>query len=791
MNKDDDFLNKLQEMFNIEANEHLQTISSGLLQLEKGLSDEEQKKLIETTYREAHSLKGAARSVDLVAIETICHAFESVFSALKSDKIALSPILFDLLHQTTDLICEYIASPESVQPKQISDLIQRLIDAEKGTFEINDDTQQSIQSPEETPNKIELNRNDAPTSIEIQELGTKSITESDIVNKQVLAYQNPHTGIEKPAMSETVRIATSRLDTLLLQAEEMVSVKLAMNQRAIECQDIKAMFGLCIKELSKVNLITRDLQPLLDKRDKQNDQVKLNYSQLAKLLEFLDWGYEHIKLVESKVTALAKSSVQDYRSLGGLVDSFLDNMKKTLMFPFSLILEGFPKIVRDLARNEGKNVELMIYGGEVEIEKHILELMKDPLIHLIRNSIDHGIEKPEGRTRKNKPSSGTIIIAVSQMDTGKVEICISDDGIGIDSKKVKEAAVQRGIISSEEANKLNEHELLMLIFQSDVSTSPIVTDISGRGLGLAIVRERVEQLNGSVSVETTLHIGTVFRILIPVTLATFRGILVNSADFSFIIPSSNVERSLRINKDDVKTVENKETIILNASIIPLVRLDDVLEISRKEKNDSEHITVLVLGSGDKRIAFSVDAILNEQEVMVKSLGKQLSRVRNIAGATILGSGKVVPILNVTDLMKSAVKADGYTSSETSAGTKIERKSILIAEDSITSRMLLKNILESVGYSVRTAVDGVDAFMMLKEGEFDLVVSDIEMPRMNGFDLVLKVRNDKRLGEMPIVLVTGLGSRESRERGIEVGANAYIVKSSFDQSNLLDVIQKLI
>ena len=335
----------------------------------------------------------------------------------------------------------------------------------------------------------------------------------------------------------------------------------------------------------------------------------------------------------------------------------------------------------------------------------------------------------------------------------------------------------------------------MLIFRSAVSTSPLVTDISGRGLGLAIVREEVEKLGGLVRVETERDVGTSFRIALPLMLATFRGILVEASEQVFAVPTVNVDRVLRIAKNEIRTVENRETISVNERAVPLVRLDDALELPKKHTDgeDSRAILALVLGAAEERIAFRVDEILDEQEVLVKSLGKQLARVRNIAGATVLGSGKVVPILNAPDLIKSAVSsapaAAGATPAEIAEET--EKKSILVAEDSITSRMLLKNILESAGYHVKTAVDGVDALTTLKAEEFDLLVSDIDMPRMNGLVLTERIRTDKRLAELPVVLVTALASREDRERGIDVGANAYIVKSRFDQSDLLQVIRRFI
>ena len=420
---------------------------------------------------------------------------------------------------------------------------------------------------------------------------------------------------------------------------------------------------------------------------------------------------------------------------------------------------------------------------------------KDPLIHLVRNCIDHGIEKPEERKRKAKPLRGMVTVAVTQQDGNKVEIVVADDGSGIDVAKVRAAAVKLALASPEEAAELHEQQVLSFIFHSGVSTSPIITEISGRGLGLAIVREKVEKLGGRVSVESRPGGGTAFRMVLPLTLSTFRGVLIRVDEHQFVLPTSQIDRVVRISEEEIKTVENRETIVLNGQAISLVRLGGVLELRSKniEGVSPKKAPAILLNSAGKRIAFLVNDVSAEYEVLVKNLGPQLPRVRNISGAIVLGSGKVVPILNVSDLMKSAVRMDAIPARLGVAVQETEtvKKSILVAEDSITARTLLKNILESAGYNVKTAVDGVDAFTALRTDAFDLVVSDVEMPRMSGFDLAAKIRSDKQLSELPVVLVTALESRQDRERGVDVGANTYIVKSNFDQSNLLEVIRRLI
>ena len=433
-------------------------------------------------------------------------------------------------------------------------------------------------------------------------------------------------------------------------------------------------------------------------------------------------------------------------------------------------------------------------GAGIEVDRRILDEMREALIHLVRNCIDHGIEKPEQRVAMKKPSSGTVSIDVSHREGKSFEIVVSDDGAGVDTSKVRNSAVRLGLLSRDEADGMDEARLLPLVFRSGVTTSPIITDISGRGLGLAIVREKVERLGGTIFCETSEGKGAAFRIILPLSLATFRGVLVRIDERLFIIPITGIDRTARVGRDEIRTVENRETIIVEGRTIPFVPLRAVLELPGKEKGgmSAGFVQAAVLGAENHRIAFGVDDILQEQEVLVKDLGKQLARVRNIAGATVLGTGQVVPVLNVSDLLKSAVSASPAPEAPAlSQEASAERKSVLVVEDSITARTLLKNILEAAGYEVQTAMDGVDAFTTLKTGRFDIVVSDIDMPRMNGLDLTAKIRGDKRLSELPVVLVTALESREDRERGIDVGANAYIVKSSFDQSNLLEAMRRLI
>jgi two-component system chemotaxis sensor kinase CheA len=586
-----------------------------------------------------------------------------------------------------------------------------------------------------------------------------------------------------------VRITVGKLDARLVEAEEMLMVKLTLGQRVEDLRELANSFEAWRKEWGATEQATRTLQ-------EANNRTTPNRApdpSLDRLLEFFEWSRDHFRSVEDKVASLTRTGKQDRHVIGKLVDDLLEESKKLLLLPFATLAAPFPKLVRDLCRDQGKEAILVVKGEEIEIDKRILEEMKDPLIHLLRNCVDHGIEVPERRARMRKPSRATITLAVSPINGRKIEFLVTDDGAGIDTEKVKDSAITHGLLPVDEALKLDDMSAGALVFQAGVSASPMITRVSGRGLGLAIVREKAEKLGGTVSTESQAGKGTSFRIVLPSMLATFRGILVEANGRVFVVPTAHVERVARVHLAEVRTVEGRETIATGGRAVSWIRLADVLDLPRKESNEAQTSSVpfLVLGQGEQRIAFAVDAILDEQEVLVKPLLKPLLRLRHIAGATVLGSGQVVAILNVSDLLKSARNHGNKNSRAATHSKPQESKAVLVAEDSITSRMLIRSILESAGYKVKTAVDGMDAYTQLRAEKFDLVVSDIEMPRLNGFDLTARIRADQKLANIPVVLVSALETREDRERGVDVGASAYIVKSRFDQSDLLDAIRRLI
>ena len=737
---DEQFLRDLMETFREDAGERLRLLAQAVVELEAdgGSDDGTAQAPLEVFYREIHSLKGASGAVEQAQMEAICQNVESVLAALKRSELLLTPEVVDALSESVDrLHASLMAEPEA--DERAAELVERLASLASAALPKKDKAKTKAPPPV-TPAGEQKGAGEARAS-------------------------------DPTATTDSVRVSIAKLESIMLQAEEFISVKLSSSQRSLALQDVRSRLETWKRELYQARV--------------SGDADKIE--------EFLDWNNSLVEGLVADLRILTRAADEERRNIGPMVDELLDSTKRVLMLPVSSLLSSFPKMVRDLARSGGKEADLVVKGADIEIDKRIIENLKDPLTHILRNSVDHGIETPEVRQRLGKPARGRISITVSQLENNNIEICVSDDGAGVDLERLRAVVQAEGVHTQKQLDEMDDAELLRLAFASGISTSQQVSTVSGRGLGLAIVDQKIRQLGGSVVVETQAGLGTLFRMHVPATLATARGILAQVSDWLFVVPVVGVDRVVRVRRTDVSMIENRETIQVEGRTLPLVRMNEVLDLPLKpQRVTSDHIQALVLGSGEGRIAFTVDRVVDEQEVLVKTLGPQLLRVRNIAGVTVIGSGKVVPILNVVDLLQSSVAkpARGRRPSA-DAGSDAARKAVLIVEDSITSRMLLKNVLEAAGYYVRPTVDGVDALAALREEEFDLVVSDIEMPRMDGFELTKKIRSDTQLARIPVLLVTALESQEDKERGLEAGADAYLPKSSFTQGTLLKTARSLL
>ena len=769
---DEDIMRQLRATFKMEAKEHIQAMNRVLLALEDDPPEDERAELLKEIFREAHSLKGSAGAADVPEIEGVAHRLESVFSVAKSGDLELTSDLCDVLYEGIDAAEVIVATTMEgdAHGLDLPTLHRRLDAAEEGR----------VIAPADGPGQ---------EASEVEALEPQGTVEDDGGAGQAAgtaAGGGRRRGGQGLAQGteESIRVSTDKLDSLMTQAGELMVAGLKIDQR--------------LKELEAVTHATEDWnREWLKIRAAHSQLLHENGDErIRPLLRFLNENERVLKELAGEVSDLWRGLSRDALLLSRVTSDVSEEVMKVRMLPIATVLNIFPRMVRDLARQKEKDVDLVIEGAETELDRNVLEEIKDPLVHLVRNAVDHGIEKPDEREAEGKPRVGTVTVKAYQKGSNIV-VEVSDDGAGIDVEEVKRAALKSKVLPQEELEAISDEQAIQLIFASGVSTSKMITETSGRGVGMDVVRKNVESLHGHVDVDSTLGEGTITTLTLPLTLATTQELLVRVREQTFGIPISAVERIQRIEPESISTVEGKEAIIVNGQPISLVYLCDVLEMPKQEQalDPNEKIPVVILGAGRWRIAFLVDAVVGQQESVVKSLGKQLARVRNVAGATILGTGQVIMTLNPSDLLKSARGAAGKTDIAARIARSQEqeekRASVLVVDDALATRNLEKNILETVGYDVKVAADGVEALSILQsDGVCDVIISDVVMPNMDGFELTAAVREDAKLCNTPVILVTSLESTEDKERGLEVGADAYIVKSSFEQETLLDAVRQL-
>jgi two-component system chemotaxis sensor kinase CheA len=571
---------------------------------------------------------------------------------------------------------------------------------------------------------------------------------------------------------ETVRIRTDKLDALMGGVGELLVTRIGAQQRLTEVRALEAR--LTDWDSSWRNL-GRHTQPTAGGKG---------------AFSIADGSGLPLEAARRDLSELRRKLEADARRMAQLTADLHEDVRRTRMLPLSTVFGAFPRMVRRLARDRGKEVALSIAGGEIEVDRAVLGQIKDPLMHLLRNCVDHGIEAPEVRAGAGKPTAGTISVSASQRGDSLV-VEVADDGSGVNVERVRTNAVKKGLLAQAAAAELSDREAISLIFRSGLSTSPVITDLSGRGVGLDVVREAVERLHGSVEVESRPRLGTTFSLSLPVSMSTMFCLLIEAGGGTFALPASSVERIIRVGPEETQRVEERETVRVDGFPVVLARLSDALGV--KALSDSQSAPgqpVVVLGLQRRRAAFRVDRLRGTHELVIKSLPAPLLRVRHVTGATVVGAGEVALILSAADLMASLERSSRPTLAPASPPAT-EPATILVVEDSLTTRTLEKNILETAGYRVRVASDGAEALNLLQSSSCGLVVADIEMPRMDGFELTARIRADQRYRDLPVVLVTSRDSREDRERGTRVGADAYIVKRGFDQDRLLETIRRLI
>jgi two-component system chemotaxis sensor kinase CheA len=719
---DDDLLRELLATFQDEAAEHLQTINQSLLHMERTNEDKARQEQIREAFRATHSLKGAARAVNMPHVERLSHGMENILQQARDSGVAPDPDTCDMLYDTLDAI-EQLLSGATVE---IEALQTRL----SGT----DDTAPLSNLPSTV---------DQPDAI-------TPIAPGD----------------------ETIRVSVGKLNDLMAQAGELLVAKISAEQRQADMQTLQYQIGQWPKTW-------REIKTLLPRVEGDAAQ---------QLSDIIQRHAEEFQTLTQSFNTFSQAVNRDTVRLGMVTNGLQDRVREMRMVPFHTISLLLERAVRDVARSAEKAVNFVIEGGEVELDKKVLEVLKDPLLHLLRNAVSHGIESPEGRKAAGKPEEGQVTLTVSQRGN-QARLAVSDDGRGFDLEALRQTSARKGLTLDEDASA---DDLIGLAFVPGMTTVQEVTAISGRGIGLDVVRQELESIQGRVAVDNKSGEGVTIEMTVPTSLTMTRGLLVRVAGEQYVLPLLSIEKIIEL--EGSYLVGGKSMITVDETPLSLVTLAKLLD---RQESDEVVVTTpmaVIMAVAEQRLALLVDDVLTEQEMAVKPLSAPLQRVRNVTGAALLGDGEPVVILNPADLVKSARTLPSYdipVKQQLPDDDKGPAVHILVVDDSITTRTLEKNILEMAGYRVTTAINGLEAIKRLEEHAIDLVISDIQMPQLDGFQLTQQIRDSKEHGRLPIILVTSLESQEDREQGMLAGADAYIVKRGFDQAELLATIQQLL
>jgi two-component system, chemotaxis family, sensor kinase CheA len=722
---------ELRDIYQIASEEHLQKLADGLQHLQKHPQDEA---TLEILLREAHSLKGDSRSVGVENVVTLTHQVEEILLSIKASEIIFAPDVSDCLYQGLDaislLVYEAVTGQLSgIDTEQILNQLLAVVSAPT--------IQESLPLPAEIPAKT--------------------------------ATQLDKAEIEQPYHIDTIRVQTRHFDALMTQAEELTLTKTTIAHTAGEIEAMATMW----EEWKAVY-----------SQEKYLDSSSLNTNFYAERLE-------------KTINSLRTSTQENSTKLDIIVGELREKIYTLRLVPLSTVFQVLKRIVRDLARQQSKQVELIIEGGETTADKRILEEIKDSLMHIVRNAIDHGIETPAEREKLGKPPVATIWLRGYRTATNIV-IELADDGRGLDIEKIKQTAVKLGLYSPEELAIMTPSQIYPLILASGFSTRTFITEISGRGIGLDVVRTSIERLQGNIQIESTPGQGCTFRIQLNTTLGIINVVLLEVEGIVHALPIEFVQKTLLVSQEQIFTIEDRATIDLDGQAVCVANLADLLELSNpasayaaKEQQNSPLRPCILLKVGEEQSGFFVDRMKHTQEIVIKPQSQLLKRVRNVMGATILGSGEVCMILNPPDLLKSLQQQNTSVVSIKPKKTIQRKPVILLVEDSIPVRTQEKRLLEKAGYEVVIAVDGLDGYNKLKTRDFDAVISDVEMPHLDGLSLTAKIRQHEEYKALPIILLTTLASDEDIARGSEAGANAYIIKSNFNQDVLLEILGRLV
>ena len=711
----------LMATFLEELEGHVAALNRDLLEWEKASNPGRARELLTSLLRTVHSVKGASRAVSLSLVETACHRLEEVLAAVQPLQPAPAE-LFELGFAVADALDDArqrLAQRQSLSGSPLEALLPRLAVASPGQ-----------ELPGAPPPRA------APSAPALQEPPA-----SPQAPAAPAELRSEASGME----ALPVRVSAQKLDALLARSGELRVSSLRLEGRAEWVDALR-------EELSALRARLQGPEEAAARR------------------------------LEARMAQLSRELLTDRLALSHAVSGLDAEVRRARTLPFAEACAGLERTARDVARGAGKQVRLDVDGGALELDRSLLQNLREPLLHLTRNAVAHGLELPEERRRAGKPPEGRITLA-ARLSGGRVQVSAEDDGRGLELEAIRARARAQGWDVPEAPAAIAR-----LIFRPGFSTARQVTAVSGRGVGLDVVRSQVEALRGSVDVSFRPGAGTRFVLDVPLTLSTLRVLQVSAGGQHFALPAESVERLLRLAPDEVRQVEGQRVWATPEALVPLTSLAGVLGLAPGAPR--ARLAVVVLASGPLRVALAVDEVLAEQEVLVRGLGPRVRRARHVSGAAVLPDGKMALLLHPASLIRAAEGLPAFTLFPTSVARNV-RQRILLAEDSPTTRALEQSLLEAAGYEVVPCADGAEAWEHLQHMGADALVTDVEMPRMDGFELIEAVRASPRFSRLPVVLVTARERPADKQRGLEVGASAYLVKSAFDQTNLLEALRRLL
>jgi two-component system, chemotaxis family, sensor kinase CheA len=776
---------ELREIYRATSTEHLQKLEQGLIHLEKSPND---RSILEEFLREAHTLKGDSRMLGVQEVESLMHQIEECLAPIKQGEAKITSELCDRLYHGVDAIKKIVREAITGEACGVDVLaVLAILTGGKSSIPTAIETAQSSPSTDLLA-KFQAFTNNfhlfEETSAKEDDIfasdSLPSILENQVESK--IGEEEPKT-ITTDYQIETIRVEPQKLDILMAQISELNAVKLKLANHMKEVGEVMALWEEWSRDAASYRIY------LQNKASNSKLEAKEGLEEFDRRFNN---RFQQLGLLLSQIQARTN---EDTANLEIIVDRLESGVTNLRLLPLATIFNLFPRMVRDLARQQGKEVEFLIEGGEIMADKRVLEEIKDPLMHLLRNAIDHGIEMPAERLSAGKTAKATVHLIATQT-TGGISIEVIDDGRGLDLEAIKATACRKNLRTQTELESMSEEEIQNLIFASGFSTRTTVTEISGRGIGMDVVRANVERLKGSIIVSSQQGNGCHFLLKFSNFVSTTQVLIVEVQKRSYAIPLESIDCLMLLSPKEIFALQGKQSIVIDNNPIPIAWLSDILGLPANIPDavnmadlERKNLSCLILYNGLNRLALLVDALIDQQNIVVKPPNKLLQQVPNLRGMTILGTGEICLVLNPQDLLVASHTASSRARLIDREAR--EQRSLLLVEDSLVIRTQMKRILEGAGYDVTVAIDGLDGLEKLRSNSIDLIVSDVEMPNLSGLELTAKIREYSEYSELPIILVTTLAKDEDKRRGAEAGANAYLTKGDFDQKLLLEAIERLI